>query len=96
VDPERGHINPSDAMKWDQFNEFRSTASDDYHRESERFGMERDRTEQRERCGNGYVYESLPAPTEIPRPAQSYEEFWAEIVKERDEWWSKWKKEHGF
>lgn len=73
-----------------------STASDDWHRESERWGMERDHMEQRERCGKGYAYDSLPAATEIPPAGQSYEEFWAETTTLRDEWWPKWKREHGF
>jgi hypothetical protein len=72
-----------------------STASDDWRRGSEWFGMERDRQELRERCGMGYVY-VVPEPKEIHARWQSYEEFWAETVTDRETWWSKWKKEHGF
>jgi hypothetical protein len=71
------------------------TTSDLWHRESERHGMERDRQELRERCGMGYVY-VVPEPKEIHARWQSYEEFWAETVAERETWWPKWKKEHGF
>jgi hypothetical protein len=71
------------------------TTSDLWHRESERHGMERDRQELRERCGNGYVYDFMPPRADIPPQGQSYEEFWAETVADRETWWPKWKKEHG-
>lgn len=77
----------------------RSTASDDWRRESERFGMERDRLERLARCGPGYVVDDMPVPTEFPPPGVSYEEFWASTVAMKDrewpEWWGNWKRRNG-